>query len=145
MFFRQYLATIIFISLLIWGPIDHSMKGWLIIRSSYLILIPLLIYFLLGWIWNIWEPSKPVENILERTLSGLICIALIITAIFEATSDMHLGNTKWIQTRDGMEAVGDDIIVSGPSWGNVLIILLISILVFWFGVLKKHIKNSKVK
>jgi hypothetical protein len=55
---------------------------------------------------------------------------------------MHIDNTKWIQTRDGMEAIGDDIVVKGPDWGNALIIVIIALLVLWFGVLKKGTKTS---
>lgn len=143
MFFRQYLVAVIFIALLIWGPIDHSLKGWLIIRSAYLIIVPLLFYFLLVWIWNRWEPSEKVENILERTLSGLISGFLLLMAIFEATLNEHVANTKWIQTRDGMEAVGDDIVVSGPNWGNVVMLIIISIVVFGIGVMKRKNRKSR--
>lgn len=142
MFFRQYLVTVIFIALLIWGPIDHSLKGWLIIRTAYLIIIPVLIYFLLAWIWNKWEPSEKVEDALERILSGLICAVLILMAIIEATSKEHIGNTKWIQTREGREAVGDDVVLSGPDWGNIIMLVIISIVVFVIGVMKVKTKDK---
>lgn len=41
-----------------------------------------------------------------------------------------------------MEAVGDDIVLPGPDWGNVFVIVVIALLVLWFGVLKKGIKAS---
>lgn len=141
MFFRQYLVTAIFIALLMWGPIDHSMKGGLIIRLAYLIIIPLVIYFLLAWVWDKWEPSMKVEDILERTLSGLICGFLILMALFEARSKEHIGNTKWIQTREGMEAVGDDIVLKGPDTGQIVMLIVFAILVFVFGVMKIKTKD----
>ena len=140
--FRNYLAGTILVMLLIWGPIDHSWPAWLAIRIGYLILVPLAIWFLLGWIWNYFQPSSELEVTLERILSGVIFIGLVILGILEATSKTHIGNTQWVRTRDGMEAVGDDIVVDGPSWGNVFIIGIIAVLILWFGVLRKGVKSS---
>jgi hypothetical protein len=142
MVFRNYLAATIFIVLLIWGPINHSWPAWLAIRIGYLIFVPLTVWLLLGWIWNYWQPNNKTEITLERILSGLICLALFTLAFIESTSKRHIGNTKWIQTRDGTEAVGDDIVLSGPDWGNVFVIVIIALLVLWFGVLKKRTKAS---
>ncbi|MBK8585561.1 MAG: phage holin family protein [Bacteroidetes bacterium] len=101
--FREYLFGIIFLILLIWGPIDHSWPAWLAVRIGYLIFIPLAIWLLLGWAWNYWQPSNKLETTLERILSGAICMALFTFAGIEATSKNHIGNTQWIQTRDGLE------------------------------------------
>jgi hypothetical protein len=94
MTFRNYLAGTIFVILLIWGPIDHSWPVWLAIRIGYLILIPFLVWLLLGWVWNYWQPTAKIEITLERILSGLICIALFTLAILEATSKTQIGNTQ---------------------------------------------------
>ncbi len=145
MAFKNYLTGTIFVILLIWGPINHSWPAWLAIRTSYLILIPFLVWLLLSWVWNYWQPSDIVEITLGRVLSGLICVALFTLAIFEAISKTHIGNTQTIRTRDGMEAVGDDIVLNGPDYGNVLIIAVIALLVLWFGVLRKSAKTSDSK
>ena len=144
MFFRKYFVAVIFLTLLIWGPIDHTWSAWLVIRLGYLILIPLMFWFLLTWIWDKNEPGPRTEDILERTLSGIVCGVLIVMAIFEIQTKTHLGNSQWIQTHDGMEAVGDDIILNGPDYGNALILIIIAICVFWFGVLKKKSKIDKL-
>ncbi len=140
--FRNYFAGTILAVLLIWGPIDHSWPAWLAIRTGYLILVPLAIWFLFGWIWNYFQPSRKFEITLERILSGVIFIGLLTLAVLEATSKTHIGNTQWVTTRDGMEAVGDEVVVQGPSWGNVLIIVIIAALFLWFGVLRKGFKSS---
>lgn len=138
--FRNYLAGTIFVVLLIWGPIDHSWPAWLVIRIGYLILVPLSVWLLLGWVWNHWQPNKKLEITLERILSGIVCIALFAFAIHEIISKTHIGNTQWIQTRDGTEAVGDDIILPGPDWVNIFVIVVIALIVLWFGVLRKGTK-----
>jgi hypothetical protein len=140
--FKNYLAGTILVILLIWGPIDHSWPVWLAIRIGYLILIPLLVWLLLSWVWNYWQPSYKVEVTLERILSGLICIALFTLSILEATSRVHIENTQWVRSRDGVEAVGDDVVVSGPDYGTIFILVVIALLVLWYGVLKKGAKSS---
>ncbi len=142
--FRKYLAGVTFVALLFWGPIDYSWPAWLAIRIGYIIVIPFLIWLILGWIWSRWELSPKVEYILTRVLAAMIFITLVVYAILEATSKTHVGNTKWIQTREGMEAVGDDIILTGPDWFNVLIFVAIAAFVFWFGVLDKGSKDKKL-
>lgn len=142
MAFRNYLTGTIFVVLLIWGPIDHSWPAWLAIRSGYLILVPLVVWLLLGWVWNHWQPNNKLEITLERILSGIICIALFVLAVLEAISETHFGNTQVIRTRYGMEDVGDYIALQGPDWANVFVLLVIAVLVLWFGVLKKGVKTS---
>lgn len=142
MFFRNYLAWTIFILLLIWGPINHSWTAWLLIRASYLILLPLLVWLLLKWIWDKWQPSRKIETALERILSCSIVVLLIILALIEANSKTHTENDQWIQTRDGMEAVGNEILVPGPDWFNVFMLVSIAVLFLWLGVFKRRDKSS---
>jgi hypothetical protein len=144
MFFRKYLVSVVILSLLIWGPLDHSWPAWLAIRIGYLIVIPLIVWFAFKWIWNLWEPTEKVENKLERILSASVCIALLIFAIIRANTNTHWDNTKWIRTRDGTEAVGEDILVNGPDWLSVFILILFAGLVLWYGVLKKGIKKQNL-
>lgn len=145
MSFKNYITGTIFVILLIWGPIYHSWPMWLLIRTSYLIFIPLILWLLLNWIWNHWQPTDKLQVTLNRILSATISIGLFILAILEATSTTHIGNTQTIRTRDGYEDVGDYIELPGPDYGNVFVIVIIAILVLWFGVLKKDSKASNSK
>lgn len=145
MTFRNYITGTIFIIILIWGPIDHSWNNWLLIRTSYLILIPLVVWLLLRWIWNHWQPTDKLETILNRILSATISVGLLILAILEATSTTHIDNTQTIRTRDGYEDVGDYIELPGPDYRNVFVIVIIAILFLWFGVLKYNSKSSNSK
>jgi hypothetical protein len=139
--FRNYLAGTIFFVLLIWGPINHSWTAWLVLRIGYLLIIPLIAWFLLGWVWNRWQLNAKLDSLLNRTLSGIIFIALIVLAILEATSTTHIGNTQRIRTRDGYEDVGDSILLQGPDYGNVFLIVLLAGFLLWFGVLKRGMKK----
>lgn len=139
---QKYLIVIVFIALLIWGPIDHSWPSWLFIRISYLILAPIVVWFFLKWIWNMWQPNNETEDRFERALAGATSGVLFVLAILELISDTHLGNTVWAQTREGREAVGEDIILRGPSWGTVIILFILSALTFWYSISKREEKNN---
>ena len=138
---RKYLVGVMVFALLVWGPIDYSWPSWLAIRIAYLIAIPLAIWFLLAWIWRVWQPDAASENRLKRVLAGATAGALLVLAIFEAMADTHVDNTKWVRTYDGMEAVGDWIILPGPDWVTVVILLAASGFSFWISISKTESKQ----
>jgi hypothetical protein len=138
---RKYLVGALVFALIVWGPIDYSWPSWLAIRIAYLIAIPLATWFLLVWIWRVWQPDAATENRLKRVLAGATAGALLVLAIFEAMADTHVGNTNWVRTYDGMEAVGDWIILQGPDWVTVVILLVASGFSFWISILKTESKQ----
>ena len=115
---RNYVVGVLVVILLIWGPLDHSWPAWFAIRTGYLIAIPLLTWFLLGSIWKVWQPDGATEERLERAFGGATGGALVVLAILAAMAHTHIGNTEWVRTRDGLEPVGDDIVLPGPNWGG---------------------------
>lgn len=137
---RKYLVAVLVAALLIWGPLDHSWPAWFAIRSGYLIAIPVAAWFFLGWIWKVWQPDAATETRFEHALGGATAGVFVVLAILEAMADSHIGNTMWVRTRDGMEAVGDDIVLPGPDWGNVLMLLAVAGVAFWFSVAKRESK-----
>ena len=138
---RRYIVFAVFISLLIWVPIDHSWELWLLFRIAYLILLPLLTWFLLKWLWQLWKPSIETEDRLERTLAGVTSGALFVLAIIEVTAKTHIENTMSKQTRDGIEDVGDYIIQQGANWGGAIVLIIIALLAFWFSISKRDLKH----
>lgn len=135
---RQYIMGLIVAVLLFWGPIDQSWPAWFAIRVGYLIAIPLAAWFILRWIWKQWKPDAQAEDRLLRSLTAATGCVLVVMAITEALADHHIGNTLWIQTRDGREAVGDDIVSPGPDWGNVFMFVIAAGFAFWFSMDKSE-------
>lgn len=131
---REYIVSTIFIVLLIWGPIDDSLPAWLLIRLGYLVLIPMSIWFFLKWIWKKWQPDSDSEDRLLRTLVGVTAGALLVMAVLSAFAKSHLGNTQVVRSIDGYEDVGDDIVLPGPNWGKVLMLLVASGIAFWYSM-----------
>jgi hypothetical protein len=134
---RKYITGVVAVALLIWGPLDHSWPAWLAIRTAYLILVPLATWFLLGWIWRRWQPDSETETRLQRSLAGATAGILLVFAIMEAMSDTHIGNTMWVSDgHGGREAVGDNIVLPGPDWGQVLMLTAASGFAFWLSIAK---------
>ena len=137
---RKYLVGVLVFVLLIWGPIDYSWPAWLAIRTAYLIAIPLATWFLLAWIWRVWQPDAASENRLKRILAGATAGALLVLAIFEAMADTHVGNTMYVRNLTGVEAVGDLVILPGPDWFAVVMYLAALGFSFWISIYKTESK-----
>ncbi|PIB27043.1 hypothetical protein BFP77_13480 [Maribacter sp. 4U21] len=114
----------------------------MLIRSSYLILIPLITWITIYCIWNKYEVQEKVSVLLSKILSGIISLALFIYPIIKMNNDTHITNTEYSRTFDGMEAVGDYIEVNGTDWGQILVLLIASTLFFVLGVLRLGSDNS---
>lgn len=140
MTFKSYLSWTIFVILLIWGPIDHSWPSLLLIRTSYVVLIPIIVWIILSWFLNLLHITDKTDAILNRILSTIISVVLFILAILEATSKKHIGNTQTINTNVGNEDVGDYIELTGPDYGNVFVLVIFASLFLWHGVLRKEPK-----
>jgi hypothetical protein len=138
---RKYLVGVVVVVLLIWGPIDHSWPAWFLIRTGYLITVPLTTWFLLGWVWKFWQPDEASEDISERVLAGLTGGVLVVLAIIEALSDTHIENTMSVRPRDGMEDLGDYVIVQGPDWGVVVILIILAGFAFWLSLTMRKPKQ----
>jgi hypothetical protein len=131
---RKYIVGATAVALLIWGPLDHSWPAWLAIRIGYIVALPVATWFLLGWLWGVWKPDAASEARLGRALACLTGTVLVVLATIEVMADTHLGNTQWVRTRDGMEAVGDDIVLHGPDWGVVIMLFVAAGFAFWFSI-----------
>ena len=137
----KYLVGLIFVLLLIWGPINHTWTLWLLIRIGYLILIPLLMWFLLKLVWKFWNPNIELEDRIERALYSATSGVLIVLAIIEANAKTHIENTLSIQTRDGIEDVGDYITQQGVNWSAVIVLLIFAGIAFWFSISNRDSKE----
>lgn len=84
---RKYIVGVVAVALLIWGPLDHSWPAWLAIRIAYLILIPVATWFLLGWIWERWQPDPETERQLQS--ARIEAIKLIGIAVAATTAILH--------------------------------------------------------
>jgi len=122
---RKYLVGVVAAVLLIWGPLDHSWPAWMAIRIGYLILVPLATWFLLGWIWRKWQPSPGAEKRLQRSLAATTAGVLLVLAIIEAIADTHVLMT---------EHMDEGIVVTGPNWLAVILLLIVSVYAFRFSM-----------
>lgn len=81
---RHYIVGAVAVALLIWGPLDHDDPWGMVVRTGYLILAPLVLWFVLKWVWKQWRPDDAAEDRLQRTLFGVtsgVMLAWIITRL----------------------------------------------------------------
>lgn len=136
--FRTYLSFVVFLALLIWGPVNDSEDNWLQIRIAYLIISPSIVYFSVRALESKVLWSENIETILIRFLNLILGLGLLIAAGMAATADSHMRSAEYVPTADGVEAVGDYTIIMGPDWGIVFVNGLFSFIFLYFGVFGYH-------
>lgn len=136
--FREYLVATIFFILLIFGPIDHSSKYGMAIRSLSIVLAPIISFIILNYIWKRTEPNEKIEILLSRVLSVLISIFLFIIAFRIAT---HKQNSKNIAVAN--TNVNNQIFIENLNYKNASLVVFFALIFLWLGVLK--LKSNKEK
>ena len=138
MVFLQYFVTVLLVVLMLFGPIDHDSKYGMWIRIGYLVLLPVISWWILKWIWDRWMPEENQEDTAVRVLSISIGITLLIFVIMEFSRTSHLANTEYIRTQDGIEEVGNYVKVKGRNWTNIIMMAIFAFLFLWHGLFRKR-------
>ena len=107
-------------------------------RIACIVGILLTVWFILGWIWRVWEPNAKTEERMERGLAAAIGGVLLVMAVHAQMADTHIGNTKWVYTRDGYEAVGEDVVMLGPDPDIFVMLIMGAVTAFVFSLPKDH-------
>lgn len=134
---NHYFSLVLFVVLLLWGPLFNNEKYGLIIRISYLVLIPFSSNYLLLWVWKRFSVSQNFDKMFKMGLSISIGLFLTIRAIYYSTRNYHQGNTLVKMTREGVEELGDNILLPGRDYGIIFICLLSAYFFFRDAFLKK--------
>jgi hypothetical protein len=140
MAFKNYMAWTIFSILFFWGPKDQFWSRWLC-----LILTPFIIWIVIFRIWDYFQLSDKVDDILNQILSVVISLGFLILAYTEFTSTTHIANTHRLRTKDGYIDLGEDIELIGPNYEYVFVYLIVAFLFLWIGVLNKYFNSSNSK
>lgn len=68
---------------------------------------------------------------------GIIIAGIFLYCSYLATQDKsHIRNTEYIQTHEGREAIGEDIIVPGPDGRQIFFYFGAAIYTIWFTIKK---------
>jgi hypothetical protein len=119
---KEYLFGVVVVVLLFWGPLVHLWPVWIALRVGYLMAIPVGAWFLLEWIWKVWKPDAEAEHRLGSTLAGATSGVLVVWAHLEAIAKTHIDN---------------DVVLPGPHWLVVLLLLIFAGFAFCLGVSKR--------
>lgn len=131
------LVGLIFLVLLLWGPIEPF---GIVIRIAYLIILPVLFWLALSYFGRRWDGDKTANERLSRGLAGVLAGVFLIGAILSFTTTRHTECNTTITTYDGYDCVGDYTNVSGPDIGQAALLLGASGLTLWYAVAKRDEK-----
>lgn len=133
------IVTIFTICLLLWGPVEPF---GMFVRTAYLVLFPILLYFGLGHFGKKWDIDKAANERLNRAIAGVIAGLFFAQAGLYFTAKQHTECDQRVPTRDGTECVGDFITVDGADKAGGFIALVFGGLATWYAV-AEHKKKGE--
>lgn len=92
------------------------------------------LWLALGMLWRHWDPDRDDEVGFGRGVAGLFAGLLFAAAYLASQDTAHLECTRWIQTRDGRECVGEDVPAPGPDTSMVVFLAGAGAFAFWVAV-----------
>jgi len=131
---RNFLVGLVFALLLIFGPVEPY---GMIIRSIYLIIIPISVYFFLKYFGKKWTMDKISNDYLNRTIVACIAGALLVGAYLSMTANYHTECDQYVRTRDGGECVGDYITVKGSDKSAAFMQVIFAGFAIWYASAKR--------
>ncbi len=134
---RNLLVGLLFVVLLIWGPIEPY---GMVVRIAYLIALPALLWLGLGYFGSKWKGDELANDRLARGIAGIIAGAFFIGAYLSFTAPYHTECTQSVQTRDGTECVGDYVTAKGRDVSGAFIQVVFGALATWYAI-SKHEDN----
>lgn len=136
---RKLLVALLFAILLIWGPIEPY---GMIVRTAYLVVLPPLLWFGLGYFTKDLDIDKSTNDRLTRAIAGILAGAFFVGAYLSFTAPYHTACTQEVQTRDGTECVGDYVGVKGGDRAGAFMLILFGGIASWYAVAKHDEKES---
>ena len=131
-------AVSLFVILLVWGPINHSWQYFWVVHLTTLIVPPYLLFFLLEYLNKRFQLSLEIQKKIEKFFWTGWSVLLIIWAIDIFQTPYHFESTQVIRTRDGMEDVGDSVMLEGADIGGAFILIIMAMIILFFGVYQNN-------
>lgn len=128
------ITTLIFVLLLLFGPIEPY---GILIRTLYLIIIPILVYIFLKYFGQKIRINKTLDDYLNRAIIACIAGGLLVGAYFSITTKYHTECNQYVNTRDGRECVGDYIQVKGIDSRGALVQIVFAGIAIWLSIRKE--------
>lgn len=136
---RKLLVALLFAILLIWGPIEPY---GMIARIAYLVILPTLLWFGLGYFTKGLDIDKSTNDRLTRAIAGILAGAFFVGAYLSFTAPYHTVCTQEVQTRDGAECVGDYVGVKGGDKVGAFMSILFGGFASWYAIAKHEEKDN---
>jgi hypothetical protein len=135
---KGLLTGILVFVLLLWGPIEPY---GLIVRVAYLIIIPVIFWYLLNYTSYLFLIDSSTNEAITRIIFSIIALSLFYYAFLRLNANYYLECTDETWTRDGKECIGDYASTKGPDYGGALVAAIFGIVAVWY-VIVGHEKNK---
>lgn len=127
---RYLLVGLVFIALLLWGPVNLGFA----VRLTYLILGPLFFWLILKYAGKHWNAGALGNDRLNRAIVSAIAVGFFVFAYQSYAAKYHSECTQRVQTRDGSECVGDYETVPGRDMEGVVLWSLLGVSAGWYAI-----------
>lgn len=132
---RSYVVTLVFVALLIFGPVQPY---GMVVRIVSLVAVPTAVWLILRYIGSRWDLDAIANDHINRAITASIA-GMLAAASFQAfTAKYHHKCTRSIP--DGTDCIGDWITVGGPDKAQGLIWLCAAVAFFWSSVSRERIR-----
>jgi hypothetical protein len=124
-----------------YGELDFVPVGWP--RIAVLVLAPVALGIALIWFWKSWRPDRAGEVHFGRVVAELTAGALLIGSVLMSQRTSHIECAQSVQTYDGSECVGEDIVVPGADEFQVLVLAGLAATALWFAAVETPWAEAK--
>lgn len=132
---KQLIIGLFVAALFLWGPIEPY---GMFLRAAYLIILPLLLWFLLRYFGDKSSLDQLANERITRGIAGVIAGLLFVEAGITFTSKFHTECDQEVRARDGTECVGDYVAVEGPDKAEGVFLLIAGGIAFHYSVKKNE-------
>ena len=131
---RTFIVSVFTIALLLLGTVEPY---GMVIRIAYLILLPVALWYGLRYFGSRWRMGELENDRLNRAIAGIIAGVLFVQAFSYWTASHHMECTQEVQTRDGIECVGDYVTAKGPDRSKAFTVAFFGGLAVWYAITKR--------
>ena len=129
---RNYIVGIVFVALLVFGPIQPY---GMVSRTAYLAAIPAILWLALHFVGGKLDMDPFDNDRLGRGITAAIAGMLMVAAYQSATATHHGECTQTVRDgQGGYECVGDIVTVKGPDRGTALMLIVFAGVAFWVAI-----------
>lgn len=128
---RSFIVTLIFLSLVLFGPAEEN-------RLFYMIGVPVAAWAILRFVGDRLDIDGGLNDRIRRALTAALAGIFMMGAFEAYNASEHLECTRSVADGyGGSECIGDEVPVSGPDRGKIFLLGILACVAFIAAVVRK--------